>query len=76
MNHDELYNEATTYITSLIYQLGDSYDMQYNIGVDSKALANAIDALIYVNDQLGEQRIASADHEKKQLEMNSSEGDK
>lgn len=54
--HFQAVDEATQYLTYLIYQLGNSYDGLSNQSVEIENLANAIDALIFSNEKLKEQR--------------------
>jgi len=66
-DHEQLVDEASNYITALIYQLGNSYDVLHPQDVDITELGTAIDALTFVNEKLHEQKIKLESYRKKLL---------
>ena len=66
-DHVELIEEASNYITALIYQLGNSYDELYGKDVETTELATAIDGLTFINEQLREQQKKLSEYKKNTL---------
>ena len=64
-DHHELVDEATQYLTYLIARLGQTYDDLHPQDVEIEELGNAVDAMIFANEKLKEQKIKLEDYRKK-----------
>jgi hypothetical protein len=73
--HFQVVDEAAQYLTYLIYQLGNSYDGLSTQSIEIENLANAIDALIFSNEKLKEQRIKLESYKKSLQNINSKSDD-
>ena len=65
--------EASEYLSSLVYQLGNVYDNLHSQDVDIEALGNALDGLIYANKRLQDQIVVLEANRKELLRNVTSE---
>ena len=72
--HLTIIEDATQYLTYLINQLGNSYDVLSTQKVDINDLANALDSMIFANDKLKQQKVKLESY-RKELQSNISSPD-